>query len=122
MPLSDCYIPDSQNTQLSQVAHKQPAQLLDGTPGIRLEIPYLEEFFGTTWYLICENTFELYAIYDTIFTEIPYFAQLQLFDLVALDTNLLEHWDSRVNQVRMNMGWIAQVADFLHKMVEVSPN
>ena len=90
-PLSDHYIPDGQNTRLSQVAHKQPAQLLDGTPGIRLQIPYLEEFFDTMWYLIHENTFELYAIYDTIFTEIPYFAQLQPFDLVALDTNLQEH-------------------------------
>ena len=30
----------------------------------------------------------LYAIYDTIFKEIPYFAQLQPFDLVALDTKL----------------------------------
>ena len=25
VPPSDCYIPDGQNTQLSQVAHKQPA-------------------------------------------------------------------------------------------------
>ena len=32
----------------------------------------------------------LYAIYDTIFTEIPYFAQLQSFDLVALDIKLQE--------------------------------
>ena len=42
------------------------------------------------WYLICDDTYGLYAIYDTIFTEIPYFAQLQPFDLVALDTNLQE--------------------------------
>ena len=63
------------------------------------------------WYLICKDTHdkickdmhELYAIYDTIFTEIPYFAQLQPFDLVALDTNLQEHRDSRVNHVRMHM-------------------
>ena len=40
------------------------------------------------WYLIHDDTYGLYAIYDTIFTEIPYFAQLQLFDLVALDTDL----------------------------------
>ena len=66
-PLSDHYIPDGQNTSLSQVVHKQPAQLLDGSPGIRLQIPYLEEFFGTTWYLIHKDTFELYAIYDVIF-------------------------------------------------------
>ena len=70
---SECYIPNGQNTQLSQIAHRQLAQLPDGLPGIRLQIPYLEEFFHTNWYLICDDTYELYAIYDTIFTEIPYF-------------------------------------------------
>ena len=70
------------------------------------------------WYLIHEDMFELYAIYDAIFTEIPYFAQLQLFDLVALDTDLQEHKDSRVNHVRMHMGWIAQVADSFTKWWE----
>ena len=47
------------------------------------------------WYLIHDDTYELYAIHDTTFTQIPYFAQLQLFDLVALDTNLQDHRDSR---------------------------
>ena len=42
---SECYIPDGQNTRLSQIAHRQPAQLLDGSPGVRLQISYLEEFF-----------------------------------------------------------------------------
>ena len=42
------------------------------------------------WYLIHDDIYRLYAIYDTIFTEIPYFAQLQPFDLVALDTELQE--------------------------------
>ena len=42
------------------------------------------------WYLIWDDTYGLYAIYDTIFTEIPYFAQLPPFDLVALDTDLQE--------------------------------
>ena len=45
--MDDCYIPDGQNTQLSQIVQKQAAQLLDGTQGIQLQIPYLEEFFGT---------------------------------------------------------------------------
>ena len=85
---SECYIPDGQNTQLSQIVHRQPAQLPDGLQGIWLQIPYLEEFFDTMWYLICNDTYELYAIYDTIFMEIPYFAQLQPFDLVALDIKL----------------------------------
>ena len=60
----------------------------------------------------------MYAIYDAIFTEIPYFAQLQPFDLVALDTDLQEHRDSRINHVRMHMGWIAQVADSFMKWWE----
>ena len=118
---SECYIPDGQNTRLSQIDHRQPAQLLDGSPGIRLQIPYLEEFYDTMWYLIHEDMYELYAIYDAIFTEIPYFAQLQSFDLVALDTDLQEHRDSRVNHVRMHMGWIAQVADSFMKWWESAP-
>ena len=118
---SEHYIPDGQNTWLSQIAHRQPTQLPDGSPGIRLQIPYLEEFFDTTWYLICKGTYELYAIYDTIFTEIPYFAQLQPFYLVALDTNLQQHRDSRINHVRMHMGWIAEVADSFMKWWESAP-
>ena len=78
----------------------------------------MEEFFGTTWYLICEDTFELYAIYDAIFTEIPYFAQLQLFDLVALDTDLQEHLDSRMNHIRTHMEWITQVGDSFMKWLD----
>ena len=74
MSPNECYIPNGQNTQLSQIVHKQPAQLPDGTPQIRLQIPYLEEFFDTMWYLIHKDTYKLYAIYDTIFAEIPYFA------------------------------------------------
>ena len=53
------------------------------------------------WYLICNDTYGLYAICDTIFKEIPYFAQLQPFDLVALDTKLQEHQDSRINNIRI---------------------
>ena len=106
---------------MSQIVHQQTAQLLDGPQGIRLEIPYLEEFFDTMWYLICDDTYGLYAIYDTISTEIPYFAQLQPFDLVALDTDLQEQRDSQVNNVRMHMGWIAQVADSLTQWWESAP-
>ena len=90
MSPSERYIPDGQNTQLSQIVHQQPTRLLDGSQGIRLQILYLEEFFDTMWYLICDDMYGLHAIYDTIFAEIPYFAQLQPFDLVALDTNLQE--------------------------------
>ena len=47
MSPSEHYIPDGQNTQLSQTVHWQPAQLLDRSQGIKLQIPYLEEFFDT---------------------------------------------------------------------------
>ena len=91
MSPSECYIPDGQKTRLSQIVYRQTAQLPDGSPGIRLQIPYLEEFFDTMWYLVCNDMYGLYAIYDMIFKEIHYFAQLQPFDLVALDSELQEH-------------------------------
>ena len=81
----------------------------------------MEEFFGTKWYQICEDTFELYAIYDTIFTEIPYFVQLQLFDLVALDTDLQEHLDRKMNCITTHMEWIAQVGDSFTKWLDSAP-
>ena len=89
--------------------------------GLGYKSPTWRNSFDRMWYLIYEDMYELYAIYDTIFTEIPYFAQLQPFDLVALDTNLQEHRDSRVNHVRMHMGWIAQVADSFMKWWESAP-
>ena len=86
----DRFIPDGQNTRLSQVAHQQPAALPDGTPGVRIHIPYLNEFFDTNWYLVVEETYALYAIYDNFFSMIPYTAQIVPFDLVALDIDLQE--------------------------------
>ena len=73
------------------------------------------------WYLIHDDAYKLYAIYDTILIEIPYFAQLQPFDLVALDTNLQEHRDSRINHIRIHMGWNVQVADSFIKWWESAP-
>ena len=49
---NDPYLPDGQNTKLNQIAQKQPAQLLDGSPEYQLQISYLQEFFGTTWYFV----------------------------------------------------------------------
>ena len=37
----ECYIPDGQNTWLSQIVHWQPAQPPDESQGIRLQIPFL---------------------------------------------------------------------------------
>ena len=65
------------------------------------------------WYLIHDDTYGLHAIYDTTFANIPYFAQLQLF--VALDIDLQELQDTQINNVRMCMGWIAQVTDSFTK-------
>ena len=63
----DRYIPDGQNTRLSQVAQKQLAHLPDGSSGFRLQIPYLQQFFGTNWFLVHKDTFKLFAIYDAVF-------------------------------------------------------
>lgn len=117
MPTDDWYLPDGQNTQLSQVAQKQPAQLPDGSPGIWLQIPYLQEFFSTNWYLIQQDTFELYVIYDTILAEIPYHAKSQPFDLVALYTDLQEHLKNRMSHIRMRMEWVIQITDSYMKWI-----
>ena len=69
-------------------------------------------------YLIHEYTFELYAIYDTIFTEIPYYAQTHQFDVIALDTNLQEDLDSRMNCIRTHMEWITQVGESFTKWLD----
>ena len=71
----DKYIPDGQNTRLSQVAQKQLVYLPDGSPGFRMQIPYLQKFFGTNWFLVHKDMFELFTIYDAIFLETPYHAQ-----------------------------------------------
>ena len=81
----------------------------------------MEEFFGTRWYLICKDTFELYTIYDAIFTEIPYFSQTYPFDLIALDTDLQEHLDSRMNHILTCMKWITQVGESFIKWLDSVP-
>ena len=48
----DRSIPDGQNTRLSQVVQKQLAHLPDGSSGFRLQILYLQQFFGTNWFLV----------------------------------------------------------------------
>ena len=93
----DKYIPDGQNTRLSQVAEKQLVYLPDGSPGFRMQILYLQQFFGTNWFLVHKDTFELFTIYDAVFFE---YSQSQPFNLVPLDADLQEYfqdWTSHVN-------------------------
>ena len=71
--------------------------------------------------MIREDMFELYAFYDAIFTEIPYFDQLHPFDLVALDTNLQEHLESKINGIKTCMEWITQVGDSFTKWLDYAP-
>ena len=91
------------------------AKLPDGSPGYRLQIPYLQKLFGTPWYLICKDTFESYAIYDMTFSETPYCAQIEPFDLVALDTDLQEHMHSRMSHINTRKGWVTQITDSYEK-------
>ena len=83
-----------------------------------MQIPYLEEFFHEA---IHEDTFELYAIYDTIFTDILYYAQTHPFDLITLDTNLQEHLNSRMNCIRTHVKCITQVGESFTKWLDSAP-
>ena len=85
---------------MTQVAQKQLAYLPDGCPCFRMQIPYLQQFFGTNWFLVCKDMFEIFAIYDAVFLETTYHAQSQPFNLVTLDANLqeyLQNWMSHIN-------------------------
>ena len=85
---------------MSQVAQKQLVYLPDESPGFRMQILYLQQFFGTNWFLVCKDTFELFAIYDAVFLETTYCAQSQPFNLVTLDADLQEYlqdWMSHIN-------------------------
>ena len=65
-----------------------------------MQIPYLQQFFGTNWFLVCKDTFKLFAIYGAVFFETTYHAQSQPFNLVTLDADLQEYlqdWTSCVN-------------------------
>ena len=96
----DKYIPDSQNTRLSQVAQKQLVYPPDGSPDFRMQILYLQQLFGTNWFLVCKDIFKLFAIYDAVFLETTYHAQSQPFNLVTLDADLQEYlqdWMSHIN-------------------------
>ena len=96
------------------------AKLPDGSPGYRLQIPYLQEFFSTHWYLVWKDTFELYAIYDVTFSETPYSAQIELFDLVTLDIDLQEHLDNRMSHINMRKEWVTQITDSYAKWISTA--
>ena len=105
----DKHIPDGQNTRLSQVAQKQLAYLPDGSPGFRMQILYLQQFFGTNWYLVCKDTFELFTIYDVVFVETTHHAQSQTFNLVTLDADLQEYLQDGTSCVNMKKERVAQL-------------
>ena len=96
------------------------AILPDGSPGSRLQIPYLQEFFGTHWYLVQKDTFELYTIYDVIFLETPYSAQIEPFDLVALDIDLQEYLESRTSHINVRKEWVTQNTESYAKWISTT--
>ena len=71
-------------------------------------------------YLVHKDTFELYAIYDMIFSETPYCAQIKPFDLVALDTDLQEHLDSRMSHINKRKEWVTQITDSYEKWISTT--
>ena len=85
-----------------------------------MQIPYLSEFFGTHWYLVRKDTYEMYAIYDALFSEIPYSTQLTPFDLVALDTDLQEHLADRSSHINTGQDWVTQISDSYSKWIKAA--
>ena len=98
-----------------------------------MQIPYLQQFFGTNWFLVCKDMFKLFTIYDALFFETTYCAQSQPFNLVTLDADLqeyLQNWMSCINVKKEQVAqlnksyttWLAGAPinkDFLHCMLSL---
>ena len=52
-----------------------------------------------------------------IFLETLYCAQIKPFDLVALDTDLQEHLDSRMSHINKRKEWVTQITDSYEKWI-----
>ena len=62
----------------------------------------------------------MYAIYNALFSEIPYSTQLTPFDLVALDTDLREHLADRSSHINMRRDQVTQISDSYSKWIEAA--
>ena len=62
----------------------------------------------------------MYAIYDALFSGIPYSAQLTPFDLAALDTNLQEHLVDRSSCINTRQDWVTQISDSYSQWIEAA--
>ena len=65
----DRYLPDGQSTRLSQIAHNELANLPDGSPGYRLQIPYLQTFLAHLGIWSARTIVKYIAIHDMTFSE-----------------------------------------------------
>ena len=62
----------------------------------------------------------MYAIYNALFSEIPYSTQLTPFDLVTLGTDLREHLEDRSSHINMRQDQVAQISDSYSKWIEAA--
>ena len=62
----------------------------------------------------------MYAIYNALFSEIPYSTQLTPLDLVTLDTDLQEHLEDRSSHINMRRDRVAQISDSYSKWIEAA--
>ena len=54
------------------------------------------------------------------FSETPYCAQIEPFDLVAVDTDLQEHLHNRMSHINMRKGWVTQITDSYEKWISTA--
>ena len=74
-----------------------------------MQILYLQQFFGTNWFLVHKDTFELFTIYDAVILETTYCAQSQPFNLVTLDADLQEYLQYWMSHINMKKEQVAQL-------------
>ena len=63
---SDFYLPDRRNSRISQIINKWVfgRQTPDGNEGVGVEIPYLENAYGTRHYVVDKITGNITAIHQ----------------------------------------------------------
>ena len=80
------FIPDGKNSCLLQLTDKKELDrhTLDGNEGFVLEIPFLENAFGTKNFIVDKITGSMMGIYDDKVEKIEPEAQLQPFNLAQI--------------------------------------
>ena len=84
------YIPGGKNSRLLDRTDRVEfnRETLDGNTGFQLKIPYLEDAFGTKYFVIDQVTGSMMGIYDDKVEQIDLKGQLKPFNINQLDSHV----------------------------------